>query len=247
MSLVASARNPPSCERAQRLVETLQDVDAVLLGEIRRADAAELQLQHELANQPLFRIGPVRAAQRKRALANLRAVGLPLVEVLHVHAVDMAERRHAEAREIGALPQTIAIDELRALGIPDRGVRAADRVAGVLQRLERLVDPAALGRPARDVLLKAAGALQHVAADRRVERQLHLIDGDAVGCELDRLLDAALPVLFGLAEHAGDQIDVDLRKARATARTDTRGKSPATGARGRSPRECDRRSSRCRG
>ena len=85
-------------------------------------------------------------------------------------------------------------------------------VAGPLQRLERLVDPAALGRPARDVLLKAAGALQHVAADRRVERQLHLIDGDAVGRELDRLLDAALPVLFGLAEHAGDEIDVDLRK-----------------------------------
>jgi hypothetical protein len=63
------------------------------------------------------------------------------------------------------------------------------------------------------VLLKASGTLQHIAADRRVEGQLHLINGDTVGCELDRFLDAALPVLLGLAEHARDEIDVDLRKA----------------------------------
>ena len=54
--------------------------------------------------------------------------------------------------------------------------------------------------------------LQLVAADRGVEWQLHLIDGDAVRFELERLLDAGAPVLFGLAKHAGDEVDVDLRE-----------------------------------
>ena len=247
MSRFASARYPPSSSERSGSSNRCRMSTPYFFGEIRRAHAAELQLQDELANEPLFLVGPVRAAQGKRPLADFRAVGLPLVEVLHVDAVDVAERRHAEAGQIGALPQTIAIDELRALGILHRGVRAADRVAGLLQRVERLVDPAALGRPARHVLLEAAGALQHVAADRRVERQLHLVDGDAVGRELDRFLDAALPVLLGLAEHARDEVDVDLRKPERLRKLIGAEESPPIGARGRSARECDRRSSRCRG
>src|SRR6188508_3759415 len=55
-------------------------------------------------------------------------------------------------------------------------------------------------------------ALQQIATDRRVERQLHLIDRDAVGRHLDRLLDADPPVLVGFAHHPRDQVDVDLRE-----------------------------------
>src|SRR5688500_2796123 len=156
-------------ERAQRFVEAVQDVDAVLLGKIPRANAAELQLQHELADETLFRVGSVRTAQRKNAIPNLRAVGLPFVEVLHVHAVDVAERRDAETGQIGALPQTIAIDERGALGVSHGRVRAADRVTRLLQRLEGFINPAALCRPACDVLLETSGTFQHVAADCRVE------------------------------------------------------------------------------
>ena len=32
------------------------------------------------------------------------------------------------------------------------------------------------------------------------------------GCERQRLLDRVVPVLLGLAEHAGDEVDVDLRE-----------------------------------
>ena len=116
----ASARNPPSSSERSGSSNRCRMSTPYFAGEVRRADAAELQLQDELADEPLFVIGPVRAAQWKRPVADFRAVGLPLVEVLHVHAVDVAERRHAEAGQIGALPQPIAIDELRALGIPAR-------------------------------------------------------------------------------------------------------------------------------
>ena len=50
----------------------------------------------------------------------------------------------------------------------------------------------------------------HLVIDRRVERDFHLVDRDAVGRQVDRLADAVLPVLLGLVEHSGNQVDVDL-------------------------------------
>ena len=47
-----------------------------------------------------------------------------------------------------------------------------------------------------------------------VERQFQLIDRDAVGRQIDRALDAILPVLPGFADHARDQIDVDVGESR---------------------------------
>ena len=100
--------------------------------------------------------------------------------------------------------------------ILDHGVRRRHRVAGASNAANasstqrRLVDqfatsPSTIASPVRSDL-----------ADRRVERQLHLVDGHAVGRHRDRLLDARAPVRVGLAEHAGDEVDVDLRKVRAT-------------------------------
>src|SRR5262249_44980295 len=42
---------------------------------------------------------------------------------------------------------------------------------------------------------------------------LHLIDGHAVWRKRERAIDARAPVLVRLAEHAGDEIDVDLRES----------------------------------
>lgn len=53
----------------------------------------------------------------------------------------------------------------------------------------------------------------HVLRKDRVIRQLHLVDGDALGCELQRLLDAILPVVPGLTHHACDEVDVHLLEA----------------------------------
>ena len=67
MSRSASARNRPRRASAAAASKRCRMSTPYFAGEVRRADAAELQLQHELADQPLFRVGPVRAAQRQRA------------------------------------------------------------------------------------------------------------------------------------------------------------------------------------
>jgi hypothetical protein len=51
-----------------------------------------------------------------------------------VDAVDVAERRDAEADEIRAFPQTVAIEKRRRGRVLDRGVGAANVVTGLLQR-----------------------------------------------------------------------------------------------------------------
>ena len=52
----------------------------------------------------------------------------------------------------------------------------------------------------------------------RVERQLHLIDRDGTGIQLDCSPYCVAPFLFCFTDHAGDQIDVDLRKAQRPRR-----------------------------
>ncbi len=130
-----------------------------------------------------------------------------------MHAVHVPERRHAEADQVRALPQPIPIHERGLRRILDRGVGAADVVSRALERLEGLSDPAAFLFPVGDRATQLSRSLEQVAADRRVVGQLHLVDGHAVGRELERLVDADAPVLVGLPHHPRDQVDVDLREA----------------------------------
>src|SRR2546429_120525 len=51
-------------ERRELVSESVQDVDRVLVPEVGRPYASELQLQHELPNQPFLGARPIRAAQR---------------------------------------------------------------------------------------------------------------------------------------------------------------------------------------
>jgi len=118
------------------------------------------------------------------------------------------------AGHVRALPQPVAVDEFRPARILDGGIRTPHVIAGALERLERLLHPAPLGRPVGHRLAEEIGALEQVFADRRVVGELHLIDGDAVRLEIERLLDAGLPVGFRLPEHAGD--DVVLERGGAT-------------------------------
>ena len=43
-----------------------------------------------------------------------------------------------------------------------------------------------------------------------IKRQLHLVNRDAVGIQIDGLLHVVFPALPGLADHAGDQVDIEL-------------------------------------
>ena len=131
-----------------------------------------------------------------------------------MHAVDVAERRDAERGQVGALPQPVAVDERRRGRVLHGRVGAADGVARAFERVECLAHPAPPRLPTGDAMLELAAPLQQVGADRRVVRQLHLVDGHAVRGEIERPPHAVVPVVVGLAEHAGDQVDVDLREAK---------------------------------
>src|SRR6185503_12350906 len=79
-------------ERRELVAEALEDVDVVLRGEIRTADAPQLQLQDELADHLFLDGRTIRAVQRQVARLDTGAVGFPRVHVLHVDAVDVPER-----------------------------------------------------------------------------------------------------------------------------------------------------------
>ena len=78
-------------QRLELIVKALENIDVVLLVEIRRSNLAELELQHELPDHLFLVRGPVGAAQRHGAAGDRLAIGFPRVHVLHVHAVDVPE------------------------------------------------------------------------------------------------------------------------------------------------------------
>src|SRR5713226_7261038 len=127
----------------------------------------------------------------------------------------MAERSHTRAEHIGSVPQAVAVDKAAALGIFDHRVGAADGIAGFSKLVERILDPGAFGGPighaGRWTILAGYGQL---LGKDGIEWQLHLIDRDAVGTQLDRLADAIPPVIPIFTDHAGDEINVDLIKLR---------------------------------
>src|SRR5690242_17612634 len=66
--------------------EAIARFDAVLGVEVCRRDRAALQLQDELADQPLVGVGLIGAAERQHAGVDRRGILLPRVEILQVHA-----------------------------------------------------------------------------------------------------------------------------------------------------------------
>ena len=52
-----------------------------------------------------------------------------------------------------------------------------------------------------------------LSGDRGVEGHFHLVDGDRIGVHRDGLFDGRFPFVFDFAQHAGDQVDVDLLEA----------------------------------
>src|SRR3954451_18732769 len=101
-------------QRGELFSELPDDIDAVLVGEVRRTDPSELQLEDQLAPHALLGRRTIRACERQIAAIDRLAVSLPRVVVLHVHAVHMAERRNAKRRHVRTLPQAIAVDEARS-------------------------------------------------------------------------------------------------------------------------------------
>ena len=121
----------------------------------------------------------------------------------------VGKRGDAQADQVGPGPQLVAVNKFGALGVEHRGVAAGDGVAGALEGGEGFFDPAAFRLPIGHRRDEFSLGL-HLFVDGRVVGNLHLVNRHAVGPQLDRLLDVALPQRLGLLQHAGDQIDVDL-------------------------------------
>ena len=139
----------PILQPLNRLGEFFGGFDAEFFLEIRAAHAAQLELQNEFADQPFLGRRRQRPEDGQFPAIHALHIRIEVGVVLVMHAVDVAEARHPDGQQIRALPQPVAIDELRALGIFDRGVGAAHSVAGLFKFRKSVIHPVALRFPIR--------------------------------------------------------------------------------------------------
>src|SRR4051812_31509524 len=105
-----------------------------------------------------------------------------------MRSADVTERSNAKSQQVGSLPESVAIDEFRPGGIFHRRVSAGDAVAGFLEFGERIRDPTPLDFPIRNGGDQFTISL-HALVDSRVVWDLHLVDGDAIGGQVDGFAD----------------------------------------------------------
>src|SRR4029077_11551144 len=91
-----------------------------LATEVSGVEPAFLQLQDHLAQQQLVWTHGQRPAERQLAAVESGDVVFPAVQVLHVNAPGMAERRHAGAEHVRPLPKTAAENKGQAPFFPTR-------------------------------------------------------------------------------------------------------------------------------
>ena len=189
-----------------------EDIDAKLVLEVGGFHVTTFEQKNEFPHEQLVRRGPHGPLQRQLAALQCLEVVRPLRMILIVDARHMAEACHAGRQQIASMPQIIAVAEVGLFRMLDHRVGAGDAVADLLQFGKRIVYPCPLRRPI------GHGRLDFIAENvlrvDRVKGQFHLIDRDALGRKLDRTADVFAPVIPCLADHAGDQIDVDVGKIR---------------------------------
>ena len=202
----------PVFQPLNRCGEMRQRVRAELRLNLRTADLAELELEDELADETFVRTGRERAKGRELAAIHALDVRVELVMVLVMDAVQMSEARDADGENIRTGEESFAIDELHFRRIfHDRG-GARHGVADLLKLVVGVVDPATFRFPVRHGRDEFAFGL-HLLIDAGVVGHFHLVNGQRIGLKRDGLGDGFLPQLFRLLDHAGDEIDVDLREA----------------------------------
>ena len=202
----------PVLEPLQRRGETLQHVHTKFFLKVAHAVPAQLEVQDEFADEPLISGRHVGAIDGQFALVHRSEIRLELVLVLVMHAVQPSEARHAHRKNVRAGEQPFAIDELHLRRVAHHRRRARHGVADFLELAVSVLDPAALHVPVRDRRDQFALGL-HALIDARVVRHLHLINRHRVGLERHGLRHRLAPLLLRLLDHAGDEINVDLREA----------------------------------
>ena len=105
----------------ERRGEAFENVDAELVAEVGGLHAAEFHLEDEFADHAFFFGGFEGALDRHAAGGDGGIVVFDFGEVLVVDAFRMGEGSHAEAEQVGAAPQRVAVEELGALRVFHRG------------------------------------------------------------------------------------------------------------------------------
>ena len=132
--------------------------------------------------------------------------------ILVMHAAEMAEAGDANGQNVRAREQALAIDELHLGRVADDGRAAGDGVADFLKFAIRVIHPRTFGFPISDRRDEFAGGF-HLAVDAGVIRHFHLIDRDRIRLKRDGFGNGFAPLFLRLLDHAGDEINVDLREA----------------------------------
>src|SRR5690348_14168968 len=104
-----------------------------LLLKIRAVHMTKLHLKYELSYHTFIISRCEGAPNRKRTLLYLQDVGIPIMLVLIMGAVDMGKRGDTQSDHVSAFPQEIAVNKMGLRRIPDCRIGAADGVTNFLQ------------------------------------------------------------------------------------------------------------------
>ena len=107
----------PIANALERLGKAFSRINAEFLSKIFAAHAPELELQNELANEPLIVGRRQRAIDRQLARVHRADVRFEVVVVLIMRPADVTEARHAQREQIRARPEFVAIKELRVFAL----------------------------------------------------------------------------------------------------------------------------------
>src|SRR6185295_5472398 len=146
-TVAAVSQEPPFLKRGEWRGELFTRITAEFFCELLRAHAAELELQHELADVALVRRWRERAIYGKFAGVHRFNVGLELVVILVMHAVEMAETRDADGQDVRATEQTFPVNKFHLGRIADDGRAARDGVADFFELAIRVIHPRAFRFP----------------------------------------------------------------------------------------------------
>ena len=108
-------------------------------------------------------------------------------------------------------PQVVTIAEVHRVGILDHRVRTRHGVACRGELVEGKIHPVTFLRPICHGRFDLVA--ENVLGVDGVERQFHLVDRHTVGGEVERLVHRVAPAFVAVADHAGDQVDVDVLKS----------------------------------
>lgn len=186
-------------------------IDAELFAEGFEGDFPFLHLQDEFTDKSLVRGGSVGATERESAFIQRFLIIKNLIEILVMGSLKVAKRSNAGPEEIGTAPDVVAIDEAISLLVANEFVAAGDLITDGETAIKGFIDPTAFSFPVGDGGLDSV--LTDFFGDQGIEGEFHLVDGDVIGGEFENFINAGGPVFIGFADHAGDEVDIDLGEA----------------------------------